>query len=68
MEEEGERDEKDDRAVLLSACDLWNETWLGEPSAGGIWDKVHARRQQRGVGLDLARGSDTDPDADTVVV
>ena len=62
MEEEGERDEKDDRAVLLSACDLWNETWLG------IWDKVHARRQQRGVGLDLARGSDTDPDADTVVV
>ena len=62
-EEEGERDEKEDRAVLLSACDLWSETRLGEPTAGGIWDEVHARRQQRGAGLDLARGNDTDPGA-----
>ena len=68
IEEEGERDEQEDGAVLLSACDLWNETRLGEPTVGGVWDKVHTRRQQRGVGLNLARGSDTDPDADTVVV
>jgi hypothetical protein len=50
--EEGEHAEKDDRAVLLSAQDLWSETRLGEPTAGGIWDQVHARRQQRGVSLD----------------
>ena len=41
IEEEGERDEQEDGAVLLSACDLWNETRLGEPTAGGVWDKVH---------------------------
>ena len=25
IEEEGERDEQEDGAVLLSACDLWND-------------------------------------------
>ena len=61
--EEGEHAEKDDRAVLLSAQDLWRETRLGEPTAGGIWDQVHARRQQRGVGLDPVCDDNTDPGA-----
>ena len=41
-----------ERYCSESAQDLWRETRLGEPTAGGIWDQVHARRQQRGVSLD----------------
>ena len=59
--EGGEREGKEDRAVLLSARDLWNETRLGEPTAGGIWDQTHARRQQMNVGIDLAQEDDTNP-------
>ena len=45
--EEGERDEKEDRAVLLSACDLWSDTRLGEPTAGGICDSDLRRSEKK---------------------
>ena len=38
---------KEDGAIRLSESDLWGETRLGAPIAGGVWDRVQGQRTRR---------------------
>ena len=39
---------EEDGAVKLSDSDLWKETRLGAPTAGGVWDRVQGQRTRGG--------------------
>ena len=44
----GMRSDEEDGAVRLSDGDLWRETRLGAPTAGGVWDRVQGQRTREG--------------------
>ena len=44
---------KEDGAIRLSESDLWGETRLGAPIAGGVWDRVQGQRTRREGGRDV---------------
>ena len=51
MGEHGGTRSEEDGAVKVSDSDLWKETRLGAPVAGGVWDRVQGQRTRGGGGL-----------------
>ena len=49
--EHGGTRSEEDGAVKVSDSDLWKETRLGAPVAGGVWDRVQGQRIRGGGGL-----------------